>query len=223
MNIIAIDTSSSYGSVAIAVNNKISFINYLDIPITHSERLMLQIDRGLQECKLTLNDINLIALTIGPGSFTGIRIGLATVKGFCSALNIPLYPVNTLKVLAYNLYGVECNVFPIIDAKMNEIYTALYDHNFNTIIEPVCVRPEEFITNITQPAIAVGDGVLKYKNLLHRDIRISLPHQSCVLASTLLSMAITEAQEATFDFDIIAKLEPLYLRKSQAELKKENG
>lgn len=226
MNILAIDTSSSWGSVAVYKGNHISFISYLDIRITHSERLMLQIDNSLVQSELTLDDIDLIAFSNGPGSFTGLRIGLATVKGICTVKKIPLYPVNTLKALAFNVFGCERDIVPIIDAKMNEVYGAVFDKYFNIIREPENCSPELFIDEIEKPSIVLGDGVYRYKELLEKKgkiLRIGLTHQNFVVASSLIGLVCYERIEPDYDFEAIAALEPYYLRSSQAELKKKNN
>ena len=125
MNILALDTSATSGSIAISVNSKISYISYLDIAVTHSERLMPQINQALQQCKINVNDLDLVAIGNGPGSFTGIRIGLATAKGLCFGLKIPLIAFNTLDILRYNVKLTSLPVAAVIDARMGEIYGSL--------------------------------------------------------------------------------------------------
>jgi len=224
LNILALDTSSTSGSVAICKDNKISFISYLDIQVTHSERLMPQIDFGLKQAKLTIDDIDMICLSNGPGSFTGIRIGLATAKGFCMGREIPLLPVNTLKLLAYNLYGCKWSILPFIDAKMDEVYAALYSSELEEKIPPQNAKPDVFLKMIDEPVIFVGDGAIKYKEKIKKSgiqFEMALPHQNIPLASTLISIALKMNKIPKFDFDFIAELEPYYLRKSQAEIMKE--
>ncbi len=229
LNILALDTSSTSGSVAICKDNKISFISYLDIQITHSERLMPQIDFGLKQAKLTINDIDLISISNGPGSFTGIRIGLATAKGFCMGKEIPLFPVNTLKLLAYNIYGCKWSILPFIDAKMDEVYAALYSSDLEEKIHPQNAKPDVFLKMIKEPVFFVGDGAIKYKEKINKSgiqYEIALSHQNIPLASTLISIALKMNNIPKFDFDFIAELEPYYLRQSQAEIikkQKETG
>ncbi len=224
MNILAIETSSSSGSVAISKNGMIVNINYLDIRITHSERLMPQIDYSLKQCKMTLDDIDLIAVSIGPGSFTGLRIGLATAKGLCFGKEIPLVPISSLKIIAYNVYGTSLPILSLIDAKMGEIYGALYDENYNVIIEPQNAKPDNFFSKIDREVCVVGSGfqVFKEKLDINRIIYTEgLINQHIPLASTMIGIIHLENKHYEFDFDSIADLEPEYLRKSQAELVKE--
>ena len=118
MNILALSTTSTSGSIAIYKENSIAFISYLDIRITHSERLMPQIAFGLEQSNIELKNLDLVIIANGPGSFTGIRIGLATAKGICMAHEIPLLPVNTLELLAYNLFGSNRDILPFIHSRM---------------------------------------------------------------------------------------------------------
>jgi len=222
LDILALDTTSSWGSVALSKNEKIVYLSYLDIRVTHSERLMEQIDYGLKQSGMSLDDIELIAISNGPGSFTGVRIGLATAKGICMAREIPLYPVNTLKLLAYNVYGSQLNILPFIDARMDEVYAALYDSNFNEIISPRSSDPAEFLEAVTSKTIIIGDAVEKYDDAIKKcgkDLLTGLPHQNYPLATTLISIIGAEGVKPQYRFDEIAVLEPYYLRRSQAELK----
>ena len=224
MNILALCTTSTSGSIAICRDDTISFVSYLNINITHSERLMPQIDFGLKQSKIGIEDLHLVCLANGPGSFTGIRIGLATAKGFCMAKKIPLLPVNTLELLAFNLYGNKFPILSFIDAKMDEVYAALYSRDLDEIITPQNTKPVEFLKKIKGPVIIIGDGIGKYENIIKDsgiEYKLALPHQNIPMASTLISIALKK-EIPEYDFDFIANLEPYYLRKSQAEIAKEN-
>lgn len=224
MNVLAIDTTSSWGSVAISRNDRIVYLGYLDIRVTHSERLMQQIDYGLQQSEMQIADIDLIALSNGPGSFTGVRIGLATAKGICFGRKIPLYPVSTLKLLAFNAYGCQINILSFIDARMNETYVALYDQGFNELIHPKSCLPEDILVSIKEKTLILGDGVYKYRDLinsLNKDLIIGQAHQNYPLASALIGFVALEQRMPEYDFVAITNLEPYYLRKSQAEIKQE--
>lgn len=220
MNILALSTTSSSGSIAIYKNDHISYINHLDIKVTHSERLLPQIDASLKNSKLSVEEIDLIVIANGPGSFTGLRIGLATAKGLCFAHKIPLLPISTLKLLAHNVAQSSRNILAIIDARMDEIYTALYSKDFDEIIPEMNAKPAEFFKQISNPVIIVGLGAKKILSEIQKsgiDYIFCLEHQNIPLASTLISIAIT-SDIPKYDFDKIANLEPNYLRKSQAEL-----
>ncbi|MEA2095889.1 MAG: tRNA (adenosine(37)-N6)-threonylcarbamoyltransferase complex dimerization subunit type 1 TsaB [Candidatus Cloacimonadota bacterium] len=220
MNVLALSTTSSSGSIAIYKEDHISYINHLDIKITHSERLLPQIDAGLKNSIIGIPDIDLVVIANGPGSFTGVRIGLATAKGICMAQNIPLLPINTLELLANNVVDSSRNILALIDARMAEVYAALYSPKLELIIPETNAKPVEFFKKIKEPVIIVGDGAKEFKKeILESGINhtFCLEHQNIPLASTLISIAL-KSNIPIFDFESIAELEPYYLRKSQAEL-----
>lgn len=225
MNILALCTTSTSGSIAIYKENSIAFISYLDIRITHSERLMPQIAFGLEQSKIELKNLDLVTIANGPGSFTGIRIGLATAKGICMAHEIPLLPVNTLELLAYNLFKSNRDILPFIDARMGEVYAALYSSHLEQLIPPQNVKPADFLQNISKPVTIIGDGLECYREIVESsriDFVPALPHQNIPLASTLISIALRNPVP-DYNFDQISELEPFYLRKSQAEITREKN
>ena len=220
MNILALSTTSSSGSIAIFKEDHISYINHLDIKITHSERLLPQIDAGLKNSKISISDIDLVVIANGPGSFTGVRIGLATAKGICMAHDIPLLPINTLELLANNIAHSNRNILALIDARMAEVYAALYSPELEIIIPATNAKPVDLFKMITEPVIIVGDGGKEFKKLIIDsgiNYTFCLYHQNIPLASTLISIALM-SNIPEYNFESISELEPYYLRKSQAEL-----
>ena len=186
---------------------------------------MPQIAFGLEQSRIELKNLDLVTIANGPGSFTGIRIGLATAKGICMAHKIPLLPVNTLKLLAYNLFGNSRQILPFIDARMDEVYAALYSSHLEQLIPPQNVNPADFLKKISEPVIIVGDGLESYREIIESsriDFVPALPHQNIPLASTLISIALRNSIP-DYNFDQISELEPFYLRKSQAEITKEKN
>ena len=223
MNILGIETSSSWGSVAVVKDDRIVFSSYLDIKVTHSERLLPQIDIALKSSSLQISDLDIIAISNGPGSFTGLRIGLAAAKGLCFPDEIPVYPVNTLRLLAANLYGNKYPILPFIDARMQQVYTALYDHELKEIIAPCCTDPLDFLLKIDQKVTIIGNGVDRYEELVKKnlmDFSVVPLYQSIPTAQNLVSLALFDKPDLEFDFQFVSSLEPYYLRKSQAELNK---
>jgi tRNA threonylcarbamoyl adenosine modification protein YeaZ len=224
VNILALNTASTSGSVAIARDAHLHYASYLDIRVTHSERLLPQIDSGLKQCNLTMGDIDLICVANGPGSFTGVRIGLATAKGFAMSNEIPLLAVSNLELLAWNVFGTSHAIMPVIDARMGEVYAALYSAGMQILTPGINSKPEAFFQTIDQPVVAVGDGAVLYRQAI-LDAGIQLiepaPHQHLPMATTLLSIALHSPDIPTYDFEQISALEPFYLRKSQAEIVRE--
>ncbi|MCF7919695.1 MAG: tRNA (adenosine(37)-N6)-threonylcarbamoyltransferase complex dimerization subunit type 1 TsaB [Candidatus Cloacimonetes bacterium] len=225
MNILAIETSSTWGSVAVSRDSQIVYNSYLDIKITHSERLLPQIDEAFKQTGMLLKNLDLITISNGPGSFTGIRIGLAVAKGLCLGAEKPLYPVNTLRLLAYNLYGSRLPVVPFMDARMGEIYAAMYSGEIAELIAPCNARPAEFLEQIDREVILTGSGVNRFAaEIKASGIKFSsaLLHQQIPQAQTLLALVLHENPSLIYDLEKISTLEPWYLRKSQAELLKED-
>lgn len=226
MNILALDTSSTSGSIALSKNDRIVYVSYLDIRKTHSERLMVQVKEALEQNKINIDDIDLICLANGPGSFTGIRIGLATAKGLSYGKQIPLVAFNNLELLAANIYGNQRPILSFVDAKMGEVYTALYRADLAELISPRNCKPEEILNLIDMPITVIGTGVEVFKQKLEEsgiDYLQVLPHQAINLATSCLSLAMKLAEKPEYNFTEIAELEPYYLRKSQAEINKEKG
>lgn len=224
LNILALNTSSSSGSIAVFAQQKIAFQSLLDIKLTHSERLLPQIDAGLCYCSLKPEDIDLILIANGPGSFTGLRIGLATAKGLCLAHDIPLIPFNTLDVIAFNFFNPSFPVLVINDAKMNEIYTALYDKQLTILSEPSVCKPSEFSLNTSEEVIIAGDGFEKYSTVLAKNIlsfQRAPSHLNIPWAATMIGMFLDKFKIPDYNGDQIATLEPWYLRKSQAEINRD--
>jgi tRNA threonylcarbamoyladenosine biosynthesis protein TsaB len=205
------------------------FINYKK---THSETLMPTVNQLLQECDRSLQDVTALAITIGPGSFTGLRIGLATVKGISLSTGIPVVGVSTLDVLSHNIAFSEALVCPLLNARKQEVYTAIYDnHNAypQRLSEEMACSPQEFSLMAIKKAeelgvtriILLGDGYYPYEKFFVESFgaRLSLAPSHLMLprASSLGSLALERVRREEFD-DIIT-LRPTYIRLSEAESK----
>ena len=223
MNILAIDTSSTSGSIAISKKNKIEYIQFLDLKITHSERLMPQIAFGLEQCKMVISDINAILISNGPGSFTGLRIGLATAKGLSYANKIPIIPFNSIEMSAVNLYGNSNNIVVFNDAKMGEVYAGMFTPKLEKIIPSGNFKPQEFLDLVKGKVTIIGSGISVYKELISNtiDADFALIHQTLPIASSLISLFELRKIDPIYDLNEVASLEPDYMRKSQAEIVRE--
>lgn len=229
MKILAIDTSNSSGSIALQIDNELVFSSYFSIKITHSETLMPEIARALALTKTAIKDLDAIAIAIGPGSFTGLRIGLATAKGICFANNIPLIPISSLKVQAMSFYNCNRNILVIQDAKMKEVYASLYTSELEELIPPTCLKPDAIGQFTNSDALVCGTGVAKYGELLaqYTNLKINmLEIKNSPKAEFIFSILKIEDINASFNFEEVSRIEPYYIRKSQAEEnlnKKQNG
>jgi len=140
MKILAVDTSATVASVAITDGERLAAEMILNHKKTHSETLMPMIDTLFQSSEMKISDIDLFAVSNGPGSFTGLRIGVAAVKALAHACNKPVVGVSTLEAMAYNLPYADGLIAPIMDARRNQVYTALYkyENSHMTEIMPPC-------------------------------------------------------------------------------------
>lgn len=218
MKILSIDTASDLCTVALLENENCIREIIVNDARNHSEKIMPVIEQLFQETNLTLKDINLIVCDKGPGSFTGIRIGVGTVLAFQDSLNIPCVGISSLEALVYNVKqeGLICS---LIDAKNNNVYLGLFKFenneytqldnlDFKTIDEAIAT-----LKNYNSPITFVGDGSITHKNLLKTNFENCLFTDKNELSSYSLGIAGLN----TYKKGIQTSLMPLYLRKSQAE------
>lgn len=164
MKILGIDSSAKSASAAVTENGKIISSFYINTGLTHSQTLMPMVDNVLKCANLSLDDIGLIAVNKGPGSFTGIRIGVAGAKGLADVKKIPVLGVSTLESMAYNLLGKDCIACAVMDARCNQVYSALFDitgDKITRLTEDEAISVDELLQNITKydkMKIFVGDG-----------------------------------------------------------------
>ena len=170
MKILGIDTSTPIGSVALIDGDNLAAEHTLNILQAHSSRLMPAIDTVLKWSDITADDLDGCAVGIGPGSFTGIRIGVATIKSLCYALNKPIVGVSTLEAIAYNLRWTNGIICSLLDARRSEIYGTIFEGGteWQRISEDLCLSLNAFLDRLdthTSPEHTinfVGDGLLTY-------------------------------------------------------------
>ena len=162
MRVLALETSTLAGSVALCEDGRVVGLSLLDVALTHSERLMAMIHRLIDDCRWTVDRVEGLAVSIGPGSFTGLRVGAATAKGLALALGVPIAPVPTLDVLASNLPFADAPVCPILDARKNEVYLAHYRWDGAGMArqsEYMALSPDVAADRVPPGAIVLGDVV----------------------------------------------------------------
>jgi len=226
LNILAIDTSTKSGSIALSEDDKVLGETSLNINITHSETLLFSLQHLLGQCSISMDDIDLFALTIGPGSFTGVRIGVSTVKGFALATGKPVTGISTLEAMAWNFPYSSVPVVPFLDARRGEVYSASFAWDkgtFKRLHDDRTESPEEVLSSIKGEALLVGDGVEKYKDLVRtrfgsRALVVPSSHAS-VRASIVASLAYDKY--LTGEVLDLNSFIPIYLRKSEAEINRE--
>lgn len=213
MLILGISTSSNIASVALSKDAECIKELNINNNKTHSETLLPLINELLSETNIKLQDINLIACDNGPGSFTGIRIGISTVKAIAESLNIPVIAVSSLEGLAYNIHDSEC-ICSLIDARNNQVYCGLFDSNHTLIGNYMAddINTILPVINQNQGISFVGDGAVAHKVLLNiNDFKSdNLLHAKNINLCAFNKFSKGEILSAD-------SILPMYLRKSQAE------
>jgi len=220
MKVLGIETATPTGSIALIDDEEIIFEYSYQGKLEHSAWLMPSIDRLLKDAAFTCQEIEGIAVSSGPGSFTGLRIGISTVKGLVQGLGIPVVGVSTLDSLAANLPYADKIICPVLDAKKKEVYTALYKINKETskrLTDYLVIPPQKLIEMILEPTIFLGSGLKLYLEQIKQSLKdkeVYFAHSSLWLprASNLALLGLRELkagkQEDIYSFT------PLYLRKA---------
>ena len=224
MRILAFETSAKAASVALAQDGQLLAESYQNTGLTHSQTLMSMAENLLHTCGCTPQDIDAVAVAAGPGSFTGVRIGVAAAKGFAWARELPCYGVSTLEAMALNLGVHQGYILPVMDARRSQVYTALFHAdcgNYTRIREDRAISLQELgedVQTLSEPIFLIGDGsLLCYNTLLEAVPNLVCPpehrmHQRAagVALAAFQKIAAGEAGDG-------AALTPNYLRLSQAE------
>ncbi len=228
MRILGIESSSLVASVAI-VEDETTMAEYtVNFKKTHSQTLLPMIDEMVKLLEIDLSTVDAIAVSGGPGSFTGLRIGSATAKGLGLALHKPLIHVPTLDATAYNLYGTEALICPIMDARRNQVYTGIYRfrESFEIVHGQDAMDIDELIgilNSMGEPVIFLGDGVPVFRSRIEETLTVRAlfapAHVNRQRASAVAAMGAVYFKEGKTETAMEHK--PDYLRKSQAERERE--
>lgn len=241
MKILAIDSSGLTASVAVVEDDNLISEYTVNYKKTHSQTLLPMLDEIKNMTELDMSSVDAIAISNGPGSFTGLRIGSAMAKGLGLALDKPIIEVSTVEALAYNLYGSDCYICPIMDARRDEVYTGVFsfekvgDRDFSyrckTIVEPVPMGIVELVGKLGEldrPVIFTGDGIDAYKDIIRE--KMVIPYTFAVAiynrqrAGSVALLAMSKVRDyengedgAISPFISADDSAPVYLRLSQAE------
>ncbi len=229
MRVLAIDCSAKSVSAAIAENGKLIVESFLNIKLTHSETLMPIIEQVLSNARLTLKDIDAFAVTAGPGSFTGIRIGISAIKGLAFADEKPVYTFSTLDAMALAFEGSfasEGIVCGLMDARRNQFYNAIYEIQNGVItrlsddrtIEADVLKDE--LKAYSLPIILMGDGAELFYSLAEKEQNFTLAPET-VRIQRAAGIAIKASTGEGITPVSPEGLQAIYLRKSQAERERE--
>lgn len=242
MKILAIDSSGQTASVALWENDLTLAEFSIHAKKTHSQTLLPMLEAVREKIEFRMEEVDAIAVTSGPGSFTGLRIGSATAKGFGFALDKPIVPVPTLEGLAYNLYGTNQVVCPLMDARRNQTYTGLYEFVRNAageydmnVIKEQCAVPLEEILDLCNEQVSertgrsvlfLGDGVPVFREQIMQLVKVPYgfapAHMNRQRAAAVAALAAKYYKQGKVQ--TAAEYTPGYLRLSQAEReRKEQG
>ena len=224
MKILAFETSAKAASVALAEDGKLLGESYQNTGLTHSQTLMVMAQELLKACGCTPQQVEGVAVAAGPGSFTGVRIGVAAAKGFAWGGQLPCWGVSTLEAMALNL-GVDTGyVLPVMDARRNQVYNALF-YAKDGVLERKCpdraISLEELgkeIKNLESPVFLVGDGSILCYNTLKQTVPALVKPPEHRMHQRAAGVALAaERMRLQGDPGDAGALEPNYLRLSQAE------
>ena len=223
MYILGIETATKTGGVAIVSEGGVIAEYTLNIEVTHSERLMSTVDRVLKDTGLTLANMDGYGVSIGPGSFTGLRIGLSTIKGLAFTTGKPVAAVPTLKALAWNIPFSRYPVCPLLDARKKEVYAALFRHDGRNTVQEMSdsvISLAELAGRITGEVLFTGEGALLFAdeiNMMFSDRAHFAPLSSSVPSAASVAeialIMLTSGQQVDPD-----ALVPKYIRRPEAEV-----
>lgn len=218
------DTSSSVCSVGIFEEDRLLAKNELDNGKTHSENFMLLVEKTLNDAKMSLDDLDCITVVVGPGSFTGIRIGVASCKAMAEVKKLKIVPIISLDSLATNEIGKSSVICSMIDARNNQVYCGIYDSNINKLEDYLANDIEEVLDVLKKydDIYFVGDGAILHEEQIKKKFdskKIYFSSNNKQNAESLGIIAYKKIERNEFvDADLVV---PVYLRKSQAERMKD--
>ncbi|MGN0367777.1 MAG: tRNA (adenosine(37)-N6)-threonylcarbamoyltransferase complex dimerization subunit type 1 TsaB [Wujia sp.] len=229
MKILGVDSSGMVASVALVEDDLLVAEYSVNYKKTHSQTLLPMLDEIVKMTQLNLDEMDAIAVAAGPGSFTGLRIGAATVKGLGLALDKPIISVPSCHGLAYNLWGVSKLVCPIMDARRQQVYTGIYEYKDGqqvVVSEQTACDIRDLIEQLNamnREVIFLGDGVPVYQELIKEYMKVpfefapaSMNRQRAASVASLGAVYFAQGKCENADEHV-----PVYLRKSQAERERE--
>ena len=232
MKLLMIDTSTIVATAAVLDVDRLIAETIVNYKKKHSEKMLPSIDHMLQDSGLGLKDFDVFGVVNGPGSFTGLRIGMATAKGFAQALNKPMVTVSTLEALAANVCASDSTICPIIDAQRGQVYVALYQSDGESAEPSLKITMAEGVYDVdtlsrklkdlNQPVMLLGDGLKKYGKQLLEAVPNACAAPAFLAmnrASSAAYVGLKKIQQGKTVSCFQADLN--YLRKSSAEEQRE--
>lgn len=210
--ILNIETATKNCSVSLSKSGKtIFFKEHADQGYSHAEKLHVFIDEVIKECQINISEINAVAVSKGPGSYTGLRIGVSAAKGLCYALNIPLIAVDTLEILANQVQKKDGLIVPMIDARRMEVYSAIFNNDLEKISETKAeILTTESYAEINEKIYFVGDCQEKSQTVLTKNNFEFLPEIVYPSANEMSKISYQKFENK--QFEDVAYFEPFYLK-----------
>lgn len=226
MKVLSVDTATAYQSVAILDEASVLAEINRDAEGSHAKSLVISIDEALHLAELALADLDGFALSIGPGSFTGLRVGLATMLGFRTIIGKPLVTVPTLEAMAWNVRSFRGRICPILKSRKNEVYWACYewlpDHRLHRLIHEQVASPDQVAASLTHPVVVVGDGWDAYGNVIRSSLGagVGLVSEAPKAAMRPSAVSVALAARERFALGQFAGdgVAPLYIQRAEADL-----
>jgi len=223
-HLLCIETATTVCSVCVTADDKILSYKEINNGFSHAENLHVFIEDVLKEANLSIKQINAVVVSKGPGSYTGLRIGVSTAKGLCYALQIPLISIDTLQSMAYSITSTkkeDALYCPMLDARRMEVYCAVYNANLETITPVNALVLDEKsveIFNLNKAIYFFGDGMAKAKELLQNNNNAIFIDAVFPSAKNMATLAFTKFSKK--QFEDVAYFEPFYLKEFFTTAKK---
>ena len=214
--ILNIETSTINCSVALSVDgNSVCLKEHSEEGYSHGENLHVFIDEVISESGYALNELDAISVSMGPGSYTGLRIGISAAKGLCYSLGLPLISLSTLEILAYQVNLTNKGyVIPVLDARRKEVYSAVFSesHQLERSIEAEIIKEYSYQSFLTKGKVyVIGNAANKVKSILNKEIASRIEFTETLPSSGEMA-ELSEKKFKTSDFENVAYFEPYYLK-----------
>ncbi|KAF0181949.1 MAG: glycoprotein endopeptidase [Nitrospirae bacterium] len=224
MKVLGIDTSTLLGGVALLDGNVLRAETRLNVKVAHSERLLGEIFGCLRQCAMSIDEVDVIAFAIGPGSFTGLRVGLSTVKGLSFAAGKRVVAVSTLEAFAWNAAFSMYPVCPLLDARRKEVYGAVYQwvgNGFDRLVPEGAYPIGDMLRRLHGPTLFLGEGAMLYQSVIKQEMGSAAyfgsPEMMAPAPAHVAWIGAQLAEKEVFADPIT--LVPRYRRRSEAEIK----
>ncbi|MGD0281332.1 MAG: tRNA (adenosine(37)-N6)-threonylcarbamoyltransferase complex dimerization subunit type 1 TsaB [Dissulfurispiraceae bacterium] len=228
IKLLALETSTMLGGVAVMEDNILVAESRMNVKATHSERIMTAIDTALKHSGFTIDSIDVFGIAAGPGSFTGLRVGLSTLKGLSYATGKKVVTVSTLEAFAWNVPFSSHLICPLLDARRKEVYAAVFEWSgdgFRKIIDEQPIKLETLLAAIGKSVVFLGEGALLYKEQIQASLGekalFGAPQHMVPSPANVAYLCMRKARNNLFDNP--EQLVPRYMRKSEAEIKLAKG